>query len=67
MKNGREADSGRLQKRVKQKSVRSRQPGNSSGKEHKPMIAEIEMDKMDETMGTVFLDPDQKEPSCSGF
>ncbi len=31
------------------------------------MIAEIEMDKIEESMGTVFLDPDQKSPRAQDF
>ena len=31
------------------------------------MIAEQEIDKLNDTMGTVFLDPDQKSPRAQEF
>jgi hypothetical protein len=31
------------------------------------MISEMEIEKLNETMGTVFLDPDQKSPRAQEF
>ena len=31
------------------------------------MISEMELNKLNETMGTVFLDPDQKSPRAQDF
>src|SRR6266511_5924579 len=31
------------------------------------MISEMEIDKLDKTMGTVFLDPEQKSPRAQDF
>jgi hypothetical protein len=31
------------------------------------MISEMELEKLNKTMGTVFLDPDQKSPRAQDF
>jgi hypothetical protein len=31
------------------------------------MISEMELDKLNKTMGTVFLDPEQKSPRAQDF
>ena len=60
-----EADAANASKSpVNSRANASRKPGNAW---RAAMISEIEIEKLNETMGTIFLDPEQKSPRAQDF
>jgi ATP-dependent Clp protease ATP-binding subunit ClpA len=67
MKKQRLARRERLKKKARSKlSPRPTRKGIAHARSTK-MISELEMDKSNETVGTIFLDPDQKSPRAQDF